>query len=186
MHVLRRVVEAQHLLDRVGDERRIVDEAARVASGCWASSSTALASSFVVVSWPATTNSTQKPSSSFSVSERPSTSRSRRSEISPARCAVAARAQVVGEVLHEAEHPLERLGRHLHAPVVADHQLVRVAAQLGPVRLRDPEDQRDHLHRERAAHLGDEVGLADRGDRVEVARHDAADLVLHVRDPPRR
>ena len=59
--------------------------AARAAlwSGWRDSSSAALATSLVVVSWPAITNSTQNPSSSGSVRARPSTSSPSRSEIRP-------------------------------------------------------------------------------------------------------
>ena len=58
-------------------------------SACWSGwrerSSTALATILVVVSCPAMTNSTQKPSSSCSLSLRPSTSASSRSVIRPVR-----------------------------------------------------------------------------------------------------
>ena len=73
---LRRRLAAQHLLDRVRDAARVVDQQLALLAGAAASRTAPFAIRFVVVSLPATISTKQKPSSSSWLSRSPSISAS--------------------------------------------------------------------------------------------------------------
>ena len=91
--------------------------------------------------------------------------------------------QVLGEVAEQAEHALGRLGGDGHGAVGPHQHPVGLLGQGGPVGLGDAEHGRDHVHGERAADVGHQIGPTGLDDRVDAPVDDAADLVLHLGHP---
>ena len=190
--VVRRGIPAQHLLDRVRDQRRVGDQLGALV-GYQSSATTPLAMSLAVVSCPAMVSSSRRYAtcSWVSATSLPSSSRTVDGE-EQRRDVVAQVARLLVDDLHEQHHD----GAHRLLRRVADVALfvgfgavedgVGVAAQLFPGLHREPEHLRDDHHRQVGGELGDDVDLARVASVVEHTGGDGAHLGLEVGDRTRR
>ena len=92
----------------------------------------------------------------------------------------------LGVVGGQGQRGVEPLGGDVVHPLLPVHQDVGQPAHLGPVRRRDAHQLGDHVHREQAGEVGDEVERAGLEGRAEVGDGQRPDALLHGRHPARR
>ena len=96
----------------------------------------------------------------------------------------AQRADAVGEDL--ALHRLFLLGRDRQLRIARDHVTVDALEHIGAIGFRDPDDIRDHVHRERVGDVVHELAFAAREDPRNDCPGARADLLLDAPDHARR
>ena len=96
----------------------------------------------------------------------------------------------IGDHLGEVDDHLERRlltsDRHVEEPFLAMDHEVGQAAQLRPISTGNADELRDHVHRDLAGEVGDEVERAVRKGWLQVLDGDLSHPVLELGHGPRR
>jgi hypothetical protein len=111
---------------------------------------------------------------------------SRRRQVAQAGAGRAALREQVGVVAHQGQRGLHAGLRHVEQAVFAVHHGVGELAHVVAVGLGHADHLRDHVHREQAGEVGDEVEVAPCHGGAQVSAGQRADLVLELAHPPGR